>query len=98
MEDIAHTADGDIDLADDLTRTEPTAQHERDLLLAGQGDFKEAPDMGVNCIDFMMDNDPSNLLRAVRKQCQKDGMRVRDVRYGPSGELIIDARYADDPR
>lgn len=98
MEDIALTPHGDVELNEDLWRTEPTAQHKRDLLLAGQGDFREFPDMGVDCVDYLLDDDPGELLRAVRKQCQQDGMRVSDVYYAENGTLIIDAEYGNDNR
>ena len=50
MIDILQTSTGDVELSDDLIRTEATEQHKRDLLLASQGDFKEAPTVGVDCI------------------------------------------------
>ena len=41
MIDILQTSTGDVELSDDLIRTEATEQHKRDLLLASQGDFME---------------------------------------------------------
>ena len=47
MLDITQTADGDVELGTgDLTYTESTGQHKRDLLLADKGHFKENPDRG----------------------------------------------------
>ena len=40
----------------------------------------------------MHDTDPENFYRTVRKECSKDGMKVKDVKQ-IDGELIIDAEY-----
>lgn len=76
-------------------RTEATEQHKRDLLLASQGDFKEAPTVGVDCVSFLHDIDPADFLRTVRKQCERDGMRVDAVDYATDGTLTISAEYDD---
>ena len=52
MIDILQTSTGDVELSDDLIRTEATEQHKRDLLLASQGDFKEAPTVGVDWVSI----------------------------------------------
>lgn len=95
MIDIEQTSTGDVALTDDLLRTEATDQHKRDLLLASPGDFKEAPTVGVDCVSFLHDTDPAEFLRTVRKQCEKDGMRVDAIGYDATGELTIDAEYED---
>ena len=94
MIDIKYTEAGDIDLSTgDLVLTEPTGQHQRDILLAAQGDFKEIPELGVDSVSYLNDSDPDDYLRAVRQQMELDGMKVRDVAIDSAGELIIDAEY-----
>ena len=94
MTDIKYTETGDIDLSTgDLVLTEPTGQHQRDLLLAAQGDFKETPELGIDSVSYLNDSDPDDYLRAVRQQMELDGMKVRDVTIDAAGELIIDAEY-----
>lgn len=95
MTDILLTSEGDVDLSDDLTRIEATEQHKRDLLLAGPGDYKEHPAIGVDALSFLHDADPAEFLRTVRRQCERDGMRVDAINYNATGELIIDAEYED---
>ena len=111
MIDILQTSTGDVELSDDLIRTEATEQHKRDLLLASQGDFKfefddkviqknqgdfkEAPTVGVDCVSFLHDTDPADFLRTVRKQCERDGMRVDAIDYDTDGTLTISAEYDD---
>lgn len=95
MIDILQTSTGDVELSDDLIRTEATEQHKRDLLLASQGDFKETPTVGVDCVSFLHDTDPADFLRTVRKQCERDGMRVDAIDYDTDGTLTISAEYDD---
>ncbi len=93
MLDITQTADGDVELGTgDVTYTESTGQHKRDLLLADKGHYKECPAVGVGSLNFMHDTDPESFYRTVRKECSKDGMKVKDVKT-ENGELVIDAEY-----
>lgn len=94
MIDIQHTESGDIDLASgDLTYAESTSQHQRDMLLAGKGHYKETPEMGVDALNYVNDVEPENLFRAIRKEYTRDGMKVTKV----SMDQII-ASYEDSNR
>lgn len=94
MLDYLLAQDGDIDLeAGDLQLVEPTEQHKRDLLIAGQGHYKETPQIGVDSVEFLLDSEPDDFLRTVRIQCARDGMKVEDVYIDDNGELTIDAGY-----
>lgn len=80
MIDIGHTANGDIDLqADDILYAESTGQHQRDILLADKGHYKESPETGVGALEYMNDNEPDRLLRSIRKEFTRDGMKVSKV-------------------
>lgn len=80
MIDIAHTPNGDIELGTgDLVYAESTEQHQQDILVADQGHYKEFPETGVGIMNFLQDNDPENLLRTIRKQFTKDGIKVRHI-------------------
>ena len=93
MLDITHTEDGDVELGTgDVTYTESTGQHKRDLSLADKGHFKESPAAGVGAFNCKHDTDPENFYRTVRKECSKDGMKVMDVGQA-NGEVVIDAEY-----
>ena len=96
MIDITQAENGDIELGSgDLTYTESTGQHKRDLLLADKGYFKESPDRGVGACNFLGDSDPEEFYRTVRKECSKDGMKVKDVKQ-EGEEFVIDAEYEND--
>ena len=95
--DIAYSENGDIDLSErDILYTESTGQHQRDILLAAPGDYKENPETGVDSALYLGDSDPADYLRAVRRQMERDGMKVRDVSLARTGELILDADYENN--
>lgn len=79
--------DGDIPAGD------ATYQHQAVLVKALPGSFKQAPTTGVGVDLFLLDENPGLLLREVRSQFSKDGMRVRRVEISPEGKLTIDANY-----
>lgn len=80
MIDIQHTSSGDIDLSSgDLLYTESTGQHQKDILLSGKGHYKESPETGVGAMEYINDNEPDNLLRSIRNEFTRDGMKVTRV-------------------
>lgn len=95
MIDIQQSPDGDILLpGGDITYTESTGQHKRDLLLSDKGHFKESPETGVGTLNFLNDTDPENFYRTARKECSRDGMKVKNITL-VDGQLEIDADYED---
>ena len=56
-----------------------TGQHQRDILLADKGHYKESPETGVGALEYMNDNEPDRLLRSIRKEFTRDGMKVSKV-------------------
>lgn len=98
MHDITFTQDGDVELGlGDITYTESTGQHKRDLLLSDRGHVKEFPGVGIGVNNFLHDTDPENFFRTIRKECTKDGMKVYRV-GAEAGEIIIDAEYENNNR
>lgn len=96
MNDYKQTADGDLDFtAGDIEMVEPTGQHQRDILIAAPGDYKESPTVGVDSVRQLLDVDPADYLRRIRKQFTADGMSVASLSYNPNADppLTIDAEY-----
>lgn len=80
MIDIQHTEDGDIDITSgDILYSESTSQHQKDILLADKGHYKESPETGVGAVNYINDTDQENFYRAVRKELTRDGMKVTKV-------------------
>lgn len=96
MIDILHAPSGDISLeGGDIAYDESTGQHKADILIADKGHFKEVPAAGVGAANFINETDPEAFYRTVRKELERDGMKVKKIRI-VSGELKIDANYADN--
>lgn len=96
--DITHTREGDIDLAaEDITYSESTHQHQKDILLSGKGYYKSTPATGVGLINFLQDTNPENLLRTVRKEFARDGMKVNKISY-INGQIKAEAYYDHNNR
>ncbi|MCM1086503.1 MAG: hypothetical protein NC357_09265 [Bacteroides sp.] len=94
MTDIKHTEDGDLDLSTgDLLYATSDYQHQKDILLARKGHYKEHPETGVGIEDYRNETDPEELLRAIRQEFASDGMKVSKVRLGATGQLETDASY-----
>jgi len=79
--------DGDIPAGD------ATYQHQAVLVKVLPGSFKQAPTTGVGVDNFLLDESPGLLLREIRSQFAKDGMRVRRVDISTDGKLTINANY-----
>ena len=92
--DIKYTETGDLDLSsgDIKYSLDGTEQHKLTTLLSGKGELKERPDLGVGAADYLMDENPSELLRETRRQCERIGIKVRRV-FVDQGVLKIDGHY-----
>jgi hypothetical protein len=70
-----------------------TFQNQEQIILAQPGTIKHAPLVGVGVADFLDDEVPDNLLRAVRTQLAADGQKVKSVGFDQTGQLVVDANY-----
>lgn len=94
MIDIKHTEEGDLDLGtDDLRYVASDYQHQKDILLAHKGDYKEHPALGVGIEDYRNETDPEELLRSIRQEFAADGMKVSKVTISTTGNIETDAYY-----
>lgn len=71
---------------------EITAQNQKILLLAQKGEIKDVPLIGVGVSNYLDDEDPNNLLRAIRTEFAKEGMPVKKVSI-TNGKIEVDAEY-----
>lgn len=91
MRDLKQTDDTDLALngANDISWTESTTQHQRDILLAHEGEYRLAPTVGVGISDYMDDEGKGELSREINKQFTKDGMTVDSI----DNSLNVLAKY-----
>ena len=94
MKDIQLDSNYDLQIANgDLVIDDATYQHQAILLRVLPSEIKQFPTTGVGAEAFLLDEDPSLLLREIRSQFTKDGMRVSKVSLAPDGTLTINADY-----
>jgi len=77
--------DGDLVLGD------ATYQHQADLLAAQEGEYKQYPTTGVGLFQFLNDEDKGAMVRRIRSEFSRDGMRIDKVTAGT--EIRIRAQY-----
>jgi len=77
----------------DLVMGDPTKQHQKHLLIANKGEYKQYPTVGVGIMNFMMDENPDDMVREIRREFARDGMVVNDLKINGDGKLTIDASY-----
>ena len=77
----------------DLVVVESTAQHQKDILLARKGHYRQRPDVGADIRSFLDDDSPGDLPGIVSAELEKDGMQISDVSLNADFKLRIDASY-----
>ncbi|MBC7399853.1 MAG: hypothetical protein H7289_07885 [Mucilaginibacter sp.] len=93
MKDFLLTADFDLKIENgDFVIGESNQQHQQCLLLAEKGAYKQFPNVGVGLATFINDENPDDLLREVRLEFTKDGMKVNRLAY-ENGKIKVDADY-----
>lgn len=97
MTDVLFDTTGDIDFTThDIVYGESTRQHQADILLARQGDYKSAPAVGVGIEDYLKgdDDDKAALLANTRLQFSNDGMKTIKLLQMDGSTLKVNASYA----
>ncbi|MCT3661040.1 hypothetical protein HZR00_00735 [Elizabethkingia anophelis] len=77
----------------DFVIGESTYQHQRDLLFADKGEFKESPTIGVGSRRYLESEKPSELAREIRLEFIADRMDVNAINIDDNLEISIDAAY-----
>lgn len=88
--------DGDLFIKNgDLAFGESTEQHQRDLVLAMPGEFRQSPLIGCGIRTELLNSiAPDELRIAIQREFERDGMQV--VRLAVNGDAIsIDAHYVE---
>lgn len=95
---------GDIILEDfdlkiengDLVVEDATAQHQELLLLSRKGDIKQSPRVGVDAFNQLLDDNPLDLMREIRLEFTRDGMKIEKMVQQPNGKINIKAFYNEN--
>jgi hypothetical protein len=93
MKDIKLDASGELIIQNgDFLYGDPTTENQRLLLLVSPGENKKAPLRGVGIRDFQDDERPQDMVRTIKKQFARDGMRGIKIEVVNSN-LSIQAYY-----
>jgi hypothetical protein len=88
--------DEDFDLLmenGDFVVGESTLQHQALLLLSNKGEWRQSPVVGVGLNNFLLqDGGEDELRQLVRKELERDGMRVGSIQLD-EGLPLIEASY-----
>lgn len=92
--DYKNTEDGDLLFENgDLVVHDATDQHQLDLLLTGKGHNREFPDVGVDLLNWVDDDELGDLPGVIQEEFEKDGMTVSRIKVTATGKVSIDAEY-----
>ncbi|MFS2189809.1 hypothetical protein ACCC92_24245 [Mucilaginibacter sp. Mucisp84] len=69
-------------------------QHQKLLLFAEKGAYKQYPTTGVGIMSFLNDDSEADMLREIRLQFAQDGMQVDRLAY-KDGNLQVIANYGN---
>ncbi|MFQ3578537.1 MAG: hypothetical protein SNJ71_00170 [Bacteroidales bacterium] len=91
--DIVTSDNGELIIAHgDFLIEESTRYHQRDILLANVGEYKQHPTVGVGLPDFINDQNQDDMIREIRKQMLADNMK--NVRINiERKKLVIHGEY-----
>ncbi len=94
--DFLEGADGDLAIkGGDLAFGESTLQHQRDLLVAVPGEFKQTPWIGVGLKTSLLDEEsPASLRQRIQRNMERDGMRIGRLRILDRYTIDLQATYA----
>lgn len=98
MTDILFDTTGDVLFTNgDISYGESTTQHQRDILYAHAGGYKDAPTVGVGASAYVNGDDADfiMLMQQIRLQFTADGMRIKTLERGSNNIININAAYAD---
>lgn len=76
-----------------LTVDNSTYQNQYIILMAHPGELKEHPVLGVGISDITNDNDTAGWSSNIKRQLEKDGMKVQKVTFDRNLNLEIEAGY-----
>lgn len=98
MLDFIHQSDGDLDLSNgDILMGDATLQHQRDAIMTSPGALKHAPARGVGVENFFNDDSQEDMIRKIRQELIKDGMKITRIAVNSAtGQIEINGYYEAD--
>lgn len=94
MNDLLLDEAGDLQISEgDFVIGDATLQHQRHIIVAQKGEYKEHPEIGVGIDNALLDENPKTLLTQIRRNFEYDGMQVNTIQINNDGSITVDAPY-----
>ena len=77
----------------DFEVSESTLQHQKLLLLAQKGEWREYPRVGIGIQNYIEDDALGDLYQEIQKQYTRDGMQIDKLRVLQDGKIDVEAEY-----
>ncbi len=94
MNDLLLNELDDLQIASgDFVIGDATVQHQRHIILAQKGEYKEHPEIGVGIANALQDDNPRQILTQIRRNFEYDGMSVQRLEFNDDSTITVDAPY-----
>lgn len=70
-------------------------QHQKHILIAEKGEYKQFPELGVGIVNLLNSEDATRLLIEAKRNFEYDRMKVKELRFTDDNTLIVEAPYND---
>ncbi len=94
---IDYLADDTMDLIivnGDFKKGDATLKHQKTLLLAEKGSFKQSPTVGVAIRDFILEDSSGDEFQGVvQGEFENDGMKINALVINSFSDINVDASY-----
>lgn len=78
----------------DFAKGDCTLKHQKDLMLAEKGDYKQFPTTGVGLKTHLLNDASEDELRAeIQAEFEADGMRISKIQISSVDSIDIEASY-----
>lgn len=94
MQDFILDDSGDLAFENgDLAIGRSDEQHQKHILIANKGEYKQYPELGVSIAEMLNNDTYSAVLIEAKKNLEYDGMKINDISLSEDGKLLIDGEY-----
>jgi hypothetical protein len=94
MNDILLNEEDDLQFrGGDFVVEHSARQHQRHLIIADKGNYKQHPLIGVGAAGYLMDENQEDLIREIHREISRDGQKITTLTISPTGLIEIAADF-----
>ncbi|MGJ1244295.1 MULTISPECIES: hypothetical protein [Sphingobacterium] len=79
----------------DLVIGNSDRQHQKHILIAQKGEYRQFPELGVGINNILSGEDATKMLIEAKRNFEYDRMKVKELRFTEENTLIINAPYTE---